>query len=521
MRPQNRFESSNSPQAEVTVGRRGTVPNPSSRHDRIRGAAFQAAALAVLVFSAAASSAEDLEKVDAYLKGHKPAFVSQLCDLVSIPSVSAQPAHDADSRRAAVFLRDDLRAMGFLAELIEPKAKGHPVVYAEWTKAAGRPTLLIYGHYDVQPADGPKDGWTSDPFVPTIRGDIIHGRGVTDDKGQLLTHLKAAEAWLRAVGTLPVNVNFLLEGDEESGGGELEEIVSANRDRFKCDVAVISDTSMFGPGVPAITYGLRGIAYFEVKVQGASEDLHSGSYGGVVANPLNALAHILDATLQGPDGRVQLPGFYDGVIPLANWERESFSRLLFDEGAPRLKLGVPTLAGEPGYSALERKWARPTGDLHGIFGGYSGPGAKTVLPRTAGAKFSFRLVPGQDPDKIRDELARHLRRVCPKGVSCEIVDYFGTPAVLVPVDSPAVRAAARAIEVGFGNKPVFTREGGTIPVVSLFKTRLGADTLLLGWGQPDDAAHGPNEKMSLLDFHRGIKTSTHLMAEMAGIAPGH
>ena len=453
-----------------------------------------------------------MERVTAYLDAHRDAFEEQLKALVRIPSVSAQPAHDADTRRAAEFVRDDLRAMGLAdAELIE--TAGHPLVYAESLAAPGKPTLLVYGHYDVQPAE-PLGPWLSPPFEPTVRDGNLYARGATDDKGQMFTHLKAAEAWLKGAGSLPINVKFLIEGEEEVGGANLEAFVAANAAKLACDYAVISDTSQFAPGIPAITYGLKGLAYFEIVVQGAKTDLHSGTFGGSVANPLNALAKIL-ASLTGPDGRILIPGFYDDVRPLEAWERAEFAKLPFSESDFQAGLGVPSLEGEAGYTTLERRWARPTCDVNGLSGGYQGPGPKTVLPCQASAKLSFRLVPDQAPKDIARRFREHVASACPPGVTFEVIEHSGAPAVLVAVDTPGVHAAVRAIEAGFGTKPVFMREGGSIPVVGLFKQALGVDTLLLGWGQNDDNLHGPNEKFSLADFHRGIKASAHLLAELA------
>jgi acetylornithine deacetylase/succinyl-diaminopimelate desuccinylase-like protein len=454
----------------------------------------------------------NLERVDAYLEAHRGDFEAQLKELLRIPSVSAQPAHDADTRRAARLVRDDLAATGLKAELIE--TKGHPLVYAEGPNVPGKPTVLIYGHYDVQPPE-PLEPWLSPPFEPTVRDGNLYARGATDDKGQMFTHLKAAEAWVKAGGGLPVNVKVLIEGEEEVGGANLEAYVAAHRERLKCDYALISDTSQFAPGMPAITYGLKGLAYFELIVRGPKTDLHSGTFGGTVANPCNALATIL-AGLKGPDGKVKIPGFYDAVRPLDDWERAEFAKLPFSEEDFRAGVGAPSLEGEAGYSTLERKWARPTCDVNGLYGGYQGPGPKTVLPCSAGAKLSFRLVPDQDPKTVDGQFRAHVKAVCPPGVTAEVITHHGAPAVLVNTDTPGVRAAVKAIEAGFGKPPVLIREGGSIPVVGLLKTQLGVDTLLLGWGQNDDNLHGPNEKFSLADFHRGIKASAHLLAELAG-----
>ncbi|WP_165067782.1 dipeptidase [Paludisphaera rhizosphaerae] len=452
-----------------------------------------------------------LDRIDEYLKEHAGDFEEQLKELIRIPSVSAQPDHDSDTRRAAEFIRDDLARMGMTAEIIPTKR--HPIVYAESLGAPGKPTVLIYGHYDVQPPE-PLEPWLSPPFEPTVRNGNLYARGATDDKGQMFTHLKAVEAWLKTTGGLPVNVKIIIEGEEEIGGSNLETYVAENPDKLACDYAVISDTSQFAPGKPAITYGLKGLAYFEIHVQGANRDLHSGTYGGAVANPLNALANILDG-LKGPDGRIKVEGFYDKVKPLEDWERQAFRDLPFSEEEFRTELGVNEVFGEEGYSTLERKGARPTCDVHGVWGGYSGPGPKTVLPCKAGAKFSFRLVPDQDPVEIERLVRKHIETHTPPGVTVEFISHQGSPAVLVDVDSPGFHAAVKAIEASFGVAPLFIREGGSIPVVGLLKKHLKVDTLLLGWGQNDDNLHGPNEKFSLADFHRGIKASAHLLEELS------
>lgn len=452
-----------------------------------------------------------IEQVAEYLETHREAFEAELKTLIRIPSVSAQPDHNEDVRKAAEFVCANLRGIGIPAEIVE--TKGHPIVYGERMDAPGKPTVLIYGHYDVQPAE-PLEPWLSDPFEPTVRNGNLYARGATDDKGQMFTHLKAAEGWLKTVGKLPVNVKFLIEGEEEVGGANLEHYVAENKAKLACDVAVISDTSQFAPGIPAITYGLRGLAYFELLVEGANIDLHSGTYGGAVANPLNALCGML-ASLKDSDGKILVDGFYDDVRPLEAWERDAWAKLPFDEAKYTKALEVPALFGEEGYSTLERSWARPTCDVHGLWGGYAGPGPKTVLPRKAGAKFSFRLVPNQDPKRIVEQVKSHITKVCPPGVTFQLIEHSSGSAALVEADTPAAQAASRAIEASFGVAPVFMRGGGSIPVVGLIKTQLGVDTLLLGWGQEDDNLHGPNEKFCLADFHRGIKASAFLLAELA------
>jgi succinyl-diaminopimelate desuccinylase len=452
-----------------------------------------------------------MKAVDAYLDANARRFESELIDLLRIPSVSTDPEHAGDVRRAADFVAKDLGNIGLEAEVI-PTA-GHPVVYAEWLGAAGAPTVLVYGHYDVQPPD-PLELWITPPFEPTVRDGNLYARGATDDKGQMMTHVKSVEAWMKTEGRLPVNVKFLIEGEEEIGSEHLAPFVRAEAARLAADYCVISDTCQFAAGVPAITYGLKGIVYYEVRLRGPARDLHSGSFGGSVANPANALARMLGALVDG-GGRVQVPGFYDDVAPLADWERRQFAELPFDEAAYKRQHGVEALFGEEGYTTLERRWARPTCDVNGLFGGFRGEGSKTIVPAEAGAKVSFRLVPHQDPKKITAAFRGFLAGLCLPGIQMEVREFHNSPAVLTPVDSPAVQAAGRAIEQGFGTQPVFIREGGSIPVVTTFHEALGLDTLLLGWGLPDDNTHSPNEKFCLADFHRGIKASAHLWRELA------
>ncbi len=452
-----------------------------------------------------------LPKLDRYLEENAPQFEADLCELLRIPSVSADSRHRSDVRRAADWVAGQFRSLGLKTEICE--TPGHPIVYAELLAAPGAPTALVYGHYDVQPPD-PLDEWLSPPFEPTVRDGNLYARGATDDKGQMLTHVKSAQAWLKGEGKLPVNVKFLIEGEEEVGSEHLEQFIEQHRQRLACDVIVISDTSQFAPGQPAITYGLKGIAYFELRLTGPSQDLHSGTFGGSVTNPANTLAKLL-AALVNEQGQVQIPGFYDDVTPLSPKEREQFASLGFSDQEFMEQLGVDGVTGEVGYTTLERRWARPTYDVNGLWSGYQGEGSKTVLPARAGAKFSFRLVPNQDPRKIHVALEKKLRGLCPPGIKLELIPFHGAPGVVVPLDSPYMAAAAKAIEQGFGTRPVFIREGGSIPVVSTFRQKLGADTLLLGWGQNDDNTHSPNEKFCLADFHRGIKASAYLWQELS------
>lgn len=452
-----------------------------------------------------------MQAIEAYLDQHRAAFEDDLKALLRIPSVSAQSRHDQDTRRAAEFVAEQLRRVGVAVEIIA--TKGHPIVYGEWLKAPGKPTVLVYGHYDVQPPD-PLDLWLSGPFEPTERNGNLYARGATDDKGQMLTHIKSVEAWLKTKGSLPLNIKFLIEGEEEVGSVNLDPFVRAHRDRLKCDVVVISDTSMFAPDTPAICYGLRGIAYFEVIAHGPKQDLHSGGYGGMVANPANVLAGLL-GSLKDAKCRIQVPGFYDKVLPLEPWEREGMAQLNFDETEIKSRLQIDALPGEEGFTPLERKWARPTCDVCGLYGGYQGEGSKTIIPAMAGAKVSFRLVPNQDPHEVAKAFHSHLEAIVPVGVRLEIREYHSAPPVLVSVKSPGVEAAKRAYKAGFGRDPVFIRGGGSIPVVSTFRDALGVDSLLIGFGLPDDNTHSPNEKFCLKDFHRGIKTSAHLWRELA------
>lgn len=454
-----------------------------------------------------------MSRLEAYLKEHRESFESDLCELLRIPSVSADPAHAAEVRLAAGWLVERLKKLGLAVEQIE--TDGYPLIYAESPPVPGAPVVLVYGHYDVQPAD-PLELWHSPPFEPTVRDGNLYARGATDDKGQMFTHIASVEALLATEGTLPVQVKYLIEGEEEVGSEHLEQFLATNQEKLACDCVVISDTSQFAPEQPAITYGLRGILCFELHLIGPKQDLHSGSFGGAVTNPCNALATVL-ARLIDSEGRIQIPGFYDDVIPLTAAEREQFAALPFSDEQFKEQLGVDALTGEAGYTTLERRWARPTCDVNGIWGGYQGEGPKTVLPAKAGAKFSFRLVPNQDPQKITAGVRQFVAENMPSGIKWELREFHGAPGVVVSLDSPYIEAAARAIEHGFERRPVMIREGGSIPIVTQFSQQLGADVLLLGWGQNDDNAHSPNEKFSLADFHRGIKASAHLWHELAQI----
>jgi len=457
-----------------------------------------------------------MKEVLSWLEDREEQLLAELFSFLRIPSVSADPARAGDVRRCAEWLADRFRGGGLTATVEE--TGGHPAVLAEWRGAPGAPTVLIYGHYDVQPPE-PLENWTSPPFEPTVREGNVVARGASDDKGQLFCHVAAVAAHLAVRGALPVNVVFLIEGEEESGSANLETFVEANRERLACDAVVVSDSSQFAAGIPAITYGLRGLVYLQVTIRGPASDLHSGSFGGAVANPANALARVL-AGLHDGAGRVDVPGFYDEVRPLADWERDAFQSLPFDEADYRAGLGVQALWGEAGYSVLERVWARPTLDVNGIWSGYTGEGAKTVLPAVASAKLSCRLVPDQDPLRIAEQVEARIRALVPDGCRVEVERLHDARPVLLPVDAPATRAAAEAVRRGFGAEPVFIREGGSIPVVEAFQRILKTPVVLLGFGRPDDRAHGPDEKLSIDDFRKGTRTSAWLWELLAGAGRG-
>jgi len=450
-----------------------------------------------------------------YLQTHRDRFLEELKSLLRMPTVSADPAYKQELLKGAEFLQAHFSALGFQAELVP--TPGHPIVYAEWLHTPGAPTVLVYGHYDVQPAD-PVNLWTSPPFEPTIRDGKLYARGATDDKGQMWTHVKAAETWLKAAGKLPVNLKILIEGEEEVGSAHLEDSLKTHAERLKCDVCVVSDTSQYAPGIPAITYGLRGIFACEVSVYGPRKDLHSGVFGGSVANPAIGLAKML-AKLHDADGRVQIPGFYDDVLALTDQERAQFAALPFDEAAYLESIGSSAAIGEAGFTTLERRWARPTCEVNGLFSGYTGAGPKTIVPASATAKITCRLVPGQDPVKLVSNLEHFLKAQCPPGLTLKFTADHGCPAFLFDPTSPYIGAAERAITEAFGAKPVLIREGGSIPVVTTFREVLGVDTLLLGWGQNTDNLHSPDEHFTVDDFHRGVRASVALLAELAAMPP--
>ncbi len=458
------------------------------------------------------------DDVLARIEGEKESYLEQLKDYLRIPSISTDPVYKADVLRGADFVLGRLREAGLAAETIQ--TAGNPLVYGEWLGAPGKPTVLFYGHYDVQPAD-PIDLWRHPPFEPALEGDCLVARGATDDKGQSFAHIKAVAAILAERGSLPVNVKFIIEGEEESGGEAIDAFVREDAGRrLACDTVLVSDSSMYGPGKPSLLYGLKGLAYMEVKVTGPNRDLHSGTYGGAVTNPLNALCQILAAAWDPATGKVRIPGFYDDVRPLAAWEREEFARLPYDGEAYRRDLGVSELCGEEGYTTLERTWARPTFDINGIFGGYHGPGAKTVLPSWAGAKFSMRLVPDQEPRKIGELAAVFVKSVAPRGVTVEVEVLHGADPVLIDTGGPFFDAAMETLEQVWGARPVRMREGGSIPIVGVFSKVLHVPILLAGFGLPDDRLHSPNEKFNVSHFYKGIETVVVLLDRFGAIEPG-
>ena len=448
-----------------------------------------------------------------FLQRNREQHLQELMEWLRIPSVSAKSEHKGDTAHAAEWLADRMREAGMQTVEVIP-TEGHPVVLGEWRGApAGAPTLLVYGHYDVQPAE-PLDEWKSAPFEPEVRDGNLFARGSVDDKGQVYLHLKAVQAHLADGGTLPANVVFVIEGEEEVGSPNLSKFLQQNAQRLACDAILISDTTMFAPGLPSITTGLRGMAYMEVRVQGPSVDLHSGAYGGAVVNPANALARII-AQLHDEQGRVNIPGFYDRVRELTAEQRQGIAGLPFQEENLRKEVGAPRLGGEDGYGPLERIWARPTLDVNGLLSGYTGEGAKTVLPSKAMAKVSMRLVPDQDYKEVERMFIYHVQSLAPAGVSVEVLALHGGQPWYAEGSGPVFDAAARALEQTWGRKPVFIREGGSIPIVQAFQETLnGAPALLIGFGLPGENAHAPNEWMSVENFYKGAEAIARLYEEL-------
>ena len=458
-----------------------------------------------------------MDNVIDFINVNRDRYLEELKAFLAIPSISALPQHAGDVKRCADWCVEEMRRIGLQnVRLID--TPGNPVVYGDWLGAEGAPTILFYGHYDVQPVD-PLELWESPPFEATVRDGEIYARGSADDKGQVFMHFKAVEAHLKQNGRLPVNIKLILEGEEEVGSVNLDDFIRAHKGELGADVVVISDSGMFARGVPSICYGLRGLVYFQLDLRGSSTDLHSGSFGGAVANPAMVLAQVL-AQMKDRGGRIKIPGFYDDVVPLQEEERKAWASLPFNEKKYKKDFGVPKLFGESGYTTLERTWARPTFEVNGLLSGFTGEGAKTVLPAIAMAKVSMRLVPNQSPDTIARLFEEYVKKVTPKTVELKVTRMHGGKPWMTSYDNPFVQAAARAIEKGFGQKPVLTREGGSIPVVSTFQEELGLPSVLFGVGLPDENAHAPNEKLDVGNFHGGIIASAILYNEIADGARG-
>ena len=455
-----------------------------------------------------------MDKVVDFINIQRDRYIEELKQYLAIPSVSALPAHQGDVRTCAEWTAEQMRQIG-LQNVKVIETPGNPIVYADWLGAPGAPTILFYGHYDVQPVD-PLELWESPPFDATVREGEIYARGAADDKGQVFMHFKAVEAHMKLNGRLPLNMKFFIEGEEEVGSLHLDEFVRDNKQMLAADVVVISDSAMFQREVPSICYGLRGLVYYQIDLRGTKSDLHSGVFGGAVANPAFVLAQVL-SQMKDKSGCVKITGFYDDVRELTPAEREEWKKLPFDEKQYRKSLGAPRLTGEAGYTALERVWGRPTFEVNGLLSGFTGEGPKTVIPALAMAKVSLRLVPDQHPDKIAKLFEEYVEKVTPGTVELKVTRMHGGKPWMAEFDSPYIRAAGRAIEKGFGKTPVFTREGGSIPVVATFQEELGIPSVLFGVGLPDENAHAPNEKLDLGNFHGGIIASAYLYQEITQV----
>lgn len=443
-----------------------------------------------------------LEKLDQYFKDNRETHLEELNDFLRIPSISALSEHKKDMQQAAEWLVNSLKEAG-LENVSIDETDGHPAVYADWLHAEGKPTILVYGHYDVQPVD-PLNLWDSPPFEPEVRDNKLFARGASDDKGQVFMHIKAVEALMNNTGSLPVNVKFLIEGEEEIGSPSLEKYIIENKEKLAADVIVISDTGMQGPGQPAVCYGLRGLCGVQVDVLGAKGDLHSGLYGGGVQNPLHAIVELL-ATFRDKEGTIAVEGFYDNVQPLSDEERAAYEALNFDEEELKNEIGVTDLFGEKGYSHLERTWVRPTLELNGIFGGFSGEGIKTVLPSEAGVKITCRLVPDQDPEEIVEKLKAHIDKHKPVGVTVTVTEFDKGKPFITPFDHPAIQAAGRSYEKVYHVPTAYTRGGGSIPIVAAFDEILELPVVLMGFGLSTENFHAPNEHFHLENFDQGLR----------------
>lgn len=453
-----------------------------------------------------------MQEVINYINSNRENYIEELKDFLRIQSISSDPEKKSEILRAAEFLKEKFVSIG-LENIQTLNEEGNPVVYAEKIVDSKKPTILFYGHYDVQPVD-PIELWISPPFEPEIRDGKIWARGATDDKGQLYTNLKSVEAFIKTNTELPVNIKFIIEGEEEIGSPSLPKAIEVHKNLLKCDAVVISDTSMYDEKTPSITYSLRGLAYFEIEITGPNRDLHSGTFGGAVMNPIQALCDLLSG-MKDKNGKITIPGFYDDVLPLTKKERDGFKKLKFNEKNYMKELGVKELFGEKGYTTLERTWARPTLEINGIWGGYTGEGAKTVLPSKAHAKISMRLVPNQDPKRVEKLLKDYLKKVVPKSVTYKLTSLHGGEPAITPIDSKATLAASRAMKLAFGKEPVFIREGGSIPIVVDFGKKLKAPVVLMGFGLSTENLHSPNEHFDLGNYHKGILCSAYYMNEFS------
>lgn len=444
-----------------------------------------------------------------FIHEHEERLLNELKDFLRIPSISTLPEHAADVQRAAHFVAEKLTGAGMENVQVIPTGR-HPLVYADWLHAPGKPTVLCYGHYDVQPAD-PLELWHSPPFEPTIRNGNIYARGSADDKGQMYSHIKAVEALQAVHGKLPLNLKFLIEGEEEVGGASIAKYVEENHERLKADVALVSDTNMYAPGLPTLDIGLRGLVYMEVEATGPARDLHSGMYGGAAPNAVFGLIELL-SKMKSASGEIKIPGIYDDVEPPSDEELASWKSLPFSEKAfLKNEVGSTKLTGEPKFSVLERTWARPTFEVHGIAGGFTGTGSKTVIPAKATAKVSIRLVPKQEPEKVIAAFEKFVKAKTPKGIQIHVKVLGKSPGLLVRTDHPAIQVAAKAFSDIYGKPTVFVRSGGSIPIVGDFAAHLGIPTILMGFGLPDDGLHSPNEKYAIENYYKGIATVAHFL----------
>ncbi len=451
-----------------------------------------------------------MKEIIKYVKSNKKEYLEELKDYLRIPSISTLESNKKDIEKCSKFVASKLKEAGMDGIKII-STDGHPLVYAEWMKAPGKPTVLVYGHYDVQPVD-PLELWNNNPFEPVVKGGKIFARGADDNKGQNFVHIKSVEAYLKVKGELPVNVKFLIEGEEEIGSMSLEKFIKKNKKLLKCDTVLISDTSMYAPGIPTINYGLRGLAYMEIEVTGPNRDLHSGSFGGGIANPINELAKII-SKLQDKNGKVTIPEFYKDVKVLTKKERENYKKLKFSDADLMKEYGVKELQGEKGYSTLERFSGRPSLDCNGIIGGFTGEGAKTVLPSKASAKISMRLVPNQKPNEIAKLFIKHVKQLAPKSIKINVKALHGGLPIVMPLDNKAIEAASKAVSKAFGKETVYTREGGSIPIVVEFSKQLNAPVVLMGLGLETDNIHSPNEHFPIKNFELGILSSIYFLDE--------